>query len=91
MNPAEIGTAMIFKQLVPSPFGRYESDIEIKSFRPHSARFKGKLCSAAWANDVDGNEIDIAFSYTGREQTALKPWRREKYKRIGPVFWICEQ
>ena len=88
MNPAEIGTVMIFKQLVPSPFGRYENDIEINSLHVHSVRFKCKLRSAAWATDVEWNEIDVAFSYAGREQTALKPWRRERYRKIGQVSWI---
>ena len=66
MNPAEIGTVMIFKQLVPSPFGRYENDLELNSLRPHRVRFKRKLCSAAWATDAECNEIDIALSYRAK-------------------------
>ena len=91
MTAAEIGMVKIFQQLVPSPFGRYENVLEINFLRPNSVRFNGRLCRAEWDADYEWDVVDIAFSYAGCEQTAHRPWRREKYTRIGPVFWICEQ
>ena len=41
--------------------------------------------------DHDWNKIEFAFSYTGRSETEQKPWRRESYTRIGPMFWMYEQ
>ena len=91
MSAGEIGMLKLFKQLVPSPFGRHENDLEINTLCPNSVRFTGRVCKAIWYADYRWDVIEFAFSYTGREQTEQRPWRREKYTRIGPMFWICEQ
>ena len=76
----------LFKQLVPSPNGRHENDLEINTLCPNSVRFNGRVCRAIRDADYWWNVIEVAFSYTGREQTEQRPWRREKYTRLCQCF-----
>ena len=91
VSAMEIGMLKLFKQLVPSPNGRHENDLEINTLCPNNVRFNGKVCKTIWHAAYEWDEIEVAFSYTGREQTEQRPWRRENYMRIGPMFWIYEQ
>ena len=91
MSAGEIGMLKLFKQLVPSPNGRHENDLEINTLCPNSVRFNGRVCRAIRDADYWWNVIEVAFSNTGREQTEQRPWRREKYTRIWQMFWLCEQ
>ena len=60
----EIEIVNRFRQLVPSPSGRYENDIELNSLRPDSLRFNGRSYKAQWSADHKWNSITIAFNYT---------------------------
>ena len=91
VSSGELGVLKLFKQLVPTSNGRHENDLEINTLRPDSVRFKLKICPATWFVDHDWDKIEFAFSYTGKLETEQKPWRRESYTRIGPMFWRYEQ